>query len=60
MADFKNGTLFAKIIEINNQMTEKLETKVDLRTENCNPAEKNSQSEEGQLKKMQDRLDKYI
>jgi predicted nucleotidyltransferase len=42
MSDFKNGTIFAKIIEINNEMASKLETKVDLRTENCTPGENGS------------------
>ncbi len=34
MSEFKNATLFARIIEINNEMSRKLETRVDLQTEN--------------------------
>ena len=40
-------------------MAKKLETRVDLRTEDCQPTE-NEDAKEDQIKAMQERLDKYI
>ena len=59
MADFTNGTLFKKIIEINKQMTEKLETRIDLRMENNQPAEDDAEKED-QMKMVQEKLDRYV
>ena len=40
-------------------MAKKLETRVDLRTDDCQPTE-NADAKEDQMKAMQERLDKYI
>lgn len=57
LTNFSEGTILANIIKINEEMSEKLKIKVDLRQENCI---ENTEAVKTELQVLEDKMDYYI